>query len=74
MAKLSLINKAKRYRDRVANAISKGKKPHLPTRAYNRCGLCGRVHAYMRKFDMCRICFRENAQKGLIPGLKKSAW
>jgi small subunit ribosomal protein S14 len=69
MAKLSLINKATRYRKRGT-----GPKAKLPTRAYNRCGLCGRVHGYMRKFNMCRICFRELAQKGLIPGLKKSAW
>lgn len=74
MAKTSLIIKARRGREANAAAIAKGKKPHNKTRAYNRCGLCGRVHGYMRKFDMCRICFREHAQKGLIPGLKKSAW
>lgn len=44
------------------------------TRSYNRCRLCGRPHAYMRKFRICRLCFRELAYKGQIPGVKKSSW
>jgi small subunit ribosomal protein S14 len=43
-------------------------------REYHRCKTCGRSRAYMRKFGMCRICFRENALKGLIPGVVKSSW
>ncbi|WP_448544663.1 type Z 30S ribosomal protein S14 [Roseiflexus sp.] len=43
-------------------------------RAYNRCKICGRPRAYMRKFGMCRICFREHALRGLIPGVTKSSW
>ncbi len=43
-------------------------------REYNRCPLCGRPHGYMRRFDMCRICFREKASMGLIPGVTKSSW
>jgi small subunit ribosomal protein S14 len=43
-------------------------------REYNRCKTCGRSRAYMRKFGMCRICFRENALKGNIPGVVKSSW
>jgi small subunit ribosomal protein S14 len=43
-------------------------------RQYNRCHVCGRRRGYMRKFGMCRICFREHAQRGLIPGLTKSSW
>ncbi len=43
-------------------------------RAYNRCKICGRSRAYMRKFGMCRICFREHALRGLIPGVTKSSW
>ncbi len=74
MAKTSLIIKTNRGNAAVAKSRAAGKKPVMATRAYNRCALCGRVHGYMRKFNMCRICFRENAQKGLIPGLKKSAW
>jgi small subunit ribosomal protein S14 len=45
-----------------------------PTQVRNRCRICGRPRGYMRRFDMCRICFRERALKGLIPGVKKSSW
>ena len=41
---------------------------------YNRCKICGRPHAYMRKFGICRICFRELAHKGHIPGVTKASW
>ena len=44
------------------------------TRRYNRCKLCGRRHAYMRKFGVCRLCFRELAVNGLIPGVTKASW
>ncbi|GBE16281.1 30S ribosomal protein S14 [bacterium BMS3Abin15] len=50
------------------------KKPKFSTRAVNRCWKCGRKRGYLRKFDMCRICFRELAEKGEIPGIKKSSW
>ena len=40
----------------------------------NRCLICGRPRAYLRKFGVCRICFRSLAHKGEIPGLKKSSW
>jgi len=43
-------------------------------REYNRCKLCGRARGYMRKFGMCRICFREQALQGMIPGVVKSSW
>jgi len=43
-------------------------------RAHNRCKICGRPHAYMRKFGMCRICFRTLAHKGQIPGVRKASW
>jgi len=42
--------------------------------AYNRCKLCGRPHAYMRKFGICRICFRNLAHQGHIPGVRKASW
>ena len=61
MAKKSLIAKAKR-------------KPKFKVRAYNRCRLCGRARAYMRRFAMCRICFRMLALRGEIPGVTKSSW
>ncbi len=43
-------------------------------REYTRCVRCGRPHAVIRKFGICRICFRELAYKGEIPGVKKSSW
>ncbi len=41
---------------------------------HNRCRRCGRSRAYMRRFDLCRICFRELALIGQIPGVRKSSW
>ncbi|MDH4099904.1 MAG: type Z 30S ribosomal protein S14 [Nitrospirota bacterium] len=61
MAKTSLIVKANR-------------KPKFGVRAYNRCKVCGRPHAYLRKFEMCRICFRNKALRGEIPGVTKASW
>lgn len=55
--------------------ISKSnKKPKFSTRHVNRCWRCGRNRGYMRDFKLCRICFRELAQKGQLPGVKKSSW
>jgi small subunit ribosomal protein S14 len=50
------------------------KTPKFSTRAVNRCFRCGRKHGYMREFALCRICFREYANQGKIPGIKKSSW
>ena len=50
------------------------KAPKFSTRAYNRCHICGRPRGYMRDFQMCRICFRELASMGKIPGVTKSIW
>jgi small subunit ribosomal protein S14 len=50
------------------------KKPKYVTRVNRRCFRCGRKRGYMREFGLCRICFRELANKGLIPGVKKSSW
>lgn len=61
MAKKGLIAKAKR-------------EPKFGARRYNRCPLCGRSRAYLRKFDMCRICFRGLALRGEIPGVIKASW
>ncbi len=61
MARKSLIVKAQR-------------KPKYRVRAVNRCRLCGRARGYMRKFELCRICFRELASAGKIPGVTKSSW
>lgn len=61
MARKALIAKAKR-------------KPKYSTRIVRRCWRCGRNRGYMRDFDLCRICFRELAQNGDLPGIKKSSW
>lgn len=55
--------------------IAKAKRPaKYSTRNYNRCNVCGRPRAYMRKFGVCRICFRELALSGQLPGVTKSSW
>jgi small subunit ribosomal protein S14 len=51
-----------------------GKKMKFQVRVRNRCKLCGRPRAYMRKFSMCRICFRGLALRGQLPGVTKSSW
>ncbi|WP_161878068.1 type Z 30S ribosomal protein S14 [Alkalibacterium sp. MB6] len=55
--------------------IVKSKKPaKFSTREYTRCERCGRPHSVYKKFKLCRICLRELAYKGQIPGLKKASW
>lgn len=44
------------------------------TKVYNRCKVCGRPRAYIREFGLCRICFRNLAHEGELPGVKKSVW
>ncbi|MDP2599658.1 MAG: type Z 30S ribosomal protein S14 [Deltaproteobacteria bacterium] len=61
MAKTSLMVKASR-------------KPKFSVRGYNRCPLCGRSRAFMRRFKMCRLCFRKMALNGELPGVMKSSW
>ena len=50
------------------------RKPKYEIRVRRRCRLCGRSRAYYRKFDLCRLCFRELALRGEIPGVTKSSW
>ena len=50
------------------------KSPKFSCRQYNRCHLCGRRRGYYRKFKLCRICFRELASRGEIPGVRKASW
>jgi len=55
--------------------IAKSKrKPKFKVRAYNRCNRCGRPRAYLRRFGICRICFRDLALEGQIPGVTKASW
>jgi len=61
MATTAMIAKAKRI-------------PKFKSRVVRRCSLCGRPRGYMRDFDMCRICFREHALEGYLPGVRKSSW
>ena len=61
MPKKCLVEKAKR-------------KPKFSSRIIRRCQICGRGKSVLRQFQMCRICFRERASKGEIPGITKSSW
>lgn len=61
MAKTCMVEKTK-------------KPPKFSVRVYNRCKVCGRPRGYLRKFGMCRICFRTFALRGQIPGVTKSSW
>lgn len=74
MARLSLVNSQRNRLENHLKAKRAGKKSAFPTRVYNRCKLCGRRHGYMRFFAICRICFRELAMRGEIPGVTKSSW
>jgi small subunit ribosomal protein S14 len=74
MSRKALRVKQQRKKEELLRALVAGKKPHLRTQVYNRCKLCGRGGGYMRRFEMCRICFRELASRGLLPGVAKSSW
>jgi small subunit ribosomal protein S14 len=74
MARIALVNKQRKALEEYLRAKVAGRKPKFPTRVYNRCTLCGRRHGYMRFFRICRICFRELASSGEIPGVTKSSW
>ena len=54
--------------------VKNHRKPKFKVREYTRCERCGRPHGVLRKYKICRICFRELANKGQIPGVKKSSW
>lgn len=61
MARKALVNKQKRTQK-------------FSTREYTRCSICGRPHSVLKKYGICRICFREMANDGKIPGVKKASW
>jgi small subunit ribosomal protein S14 len=54
--------------------VKQRRKPKFKTRAYNRCSICGRRRGYLRKFKMCRLCFRKLASHAEIPGVRKASW
>jgi small subunit ribosomal protein S14 len=58
----------------IAKSLRSRTKPKFSTRVVRRCWKCGRKAAYMRDFNICRICFRELASKGEIPGIVKASW
>jgi small subunit ribosomal protein S14 len=60
MAKKSIINREKHRK--------------YKTRVRNRCRLCGRPRGFIRRFELCRICFREQALEGKLPGVAKASW
>ena len=74
MARKALTNKRRDQMDKYLRDKAAGRKPKFSTRIYNRCKLCGRRHGFMRFFGVCRICFRELASNGEIPGVTKSSW
>ncbi len=59
---------------RTGLEVKARRKAKFSSRKYNRCPLCGRPRAYMRKFGLCRICFRNMALRGELPGVRKSSW
>ena len=59
---------------RLAMRVKAKKKPKFGVRVHNRCEICGRARGYLRKFGICRICFRKMALEGKIPGVVKSSW
>ena len=61
MARTALIEKCKR-------------QPKFAVRRYNRCSMCGRSRAYYRKFGICRVCLRNLAHEGKVPGVRKASW
>lgn len=61
MARKALIEKQK-------------KEQKFKTREYTRCSICGRSHSVLKKYGICRLCFREKANKGEVPGVKKASW
>jgi len=54
--------------------VKQKKKPKFEVRGYNRCNVCGRPRGYNRFFGLCRICIREMAHRGMLPGVTKSSW
>ncbi len=59
---------------KTSKIVRETKKLKYKIRYRNRCRLCGRPRGYLRKFGLCRLCFREYAHKGEIPGVRKASW
>ena len=76
MAKKSMITKQARHKRKLMHRLALGldPKPGQAVRDYNRCSMCGRARGYLRKFGLCRTCFRFLAREGKLMGIKKSSW
>ena len=59
---------------KTSDIVKFKRKQKFEVRMKNRCSICGRSRAYMRRFGICRLCFRELAQKGELPGVLKATW
>jgi len=59
---------------KTSKRVKQGRTPKFSSRAHNRCKRCGRPRAYYRKFGLCRLCLRQAAHNGYIPGMTKSSW
>ncbi|NOQ43881.1 MAG: type Z 30S ribosomal protein S14 [Dehalococcoidia bacterium] len=59
---------------KVSSIVKAQRTPKYKVQKRNRCSRCGRPRAYIRQFGLCRICFRELALQGQIPGVRKSSW
>ena len=59
---------------KTAMKIKQQRKQKFSTREYTRCKICGRPHSVYRKFKLCRVCFRQLAHRGQIPGVTKASW
>lgn len=68
------LNLSEEEREEARVALNKMRRDTSPSRLKNRCQLTGRPHAYLRKFKMSRLCFRELAGMGMIPGVTKASW
>ena len=58
----------------MAMVVKAKREPKFKVRKHNRCGICGRPRGYLRRFGICRICFRNLALEGKIPGVRKASW
>lgn len=74
MARKSKIAKANRLKAKFLRDLKAWRKPKFATKVFNVCNVCWRTRWYIWEFGMCRICIREKANAGELPGVRKSSW